>query len=479
MPRRLSIGVRWALRYTAVMAVTLGVFALFVQGAVARRINREAFLLTEVEAHALVDSIRTQTDEHSAAEVRAWLAARLVREVEEADPELGLGLEFLDAEGRSVVAAGSLLGQALPVPHDLLRGEQRRRTRAVNLGGEHAHLVTVEAAPGGFVRVAVDGQRYAENVDHIRDVLLGALPVVLLGTALLGWGLARGSLEPIAKITRSAQRITGSNLQEEIATDDSGDELDELAGTLNQMILRIRENVERIHRFNSNAAHELSTPLNAIRNQLGVTLDRDRDASEYRRVLEDALDRVEHLSGAVESMLRLSRTEAGLDPTRVSDVELGVVLEAVVEFFAPVAADRGIELGFSGSDEVWVRGDPAWLQQAFSNLIDNAIKYGRRGDQIRVEVEARGDQTATRVADTGPGIPAAELETIFDRFQRSNRDRSRPGFGLGLALVREIASAHGGRVEVESEANKGTCFTLWLPNHPGGRIEPSPGGSSR
>jgi heavy metal sensor kinase len=462
MPRRLSIGVRWALRYTAAMAVTLGVFALFVHGEVARRINREAIVLTEVEANSLVDSIRTQTEEHSPDEVRTWLEARIRREVEEAEPGLGLGLEFLDAAGRSVVAAGSLAGQGLPVPRDLLAGESHRRTRAVNLGGEHAHLVTVMQAPGGFVRVSVDARRYAENVDHIRDVLLGAFPIVLIGTALLGWMLARGSLGPIARINRTARRITGSNLREQIPIDGSGDELDQLAETLNQMILRIRENVERIHRFNSNAAHELSTPLNAIRNQLGVTLDRSRDPDEYRRVLEDVLERVEHMSGAVESMLRLSRSEAGLDPERVSDLELSGVIEAVVEFFAPVAADRGIDLTVEPALAA-VRGDPAWLQQVFSNLVDNAIKYGRRGDRIRIEVAPGDEEVAVVVADTGPGIPAEELENIFERFQRSDRDRQRPGFGLGLALVREIVLAHGGRVEVESEPDKGTCFTVWLP----------------
>jgi heavy metal sensor kinase len=463
MPRHLSIGVRWALRYTAAMAFTLGAFALVVHGEVARRVNREARLLTEVAASSLVDSIRTQTQEHSPEEVHAWLQARLQREVEDSDKKLGLGLEFLDTEGHSVMASGSLAGQRLPVPEDLLRGDAGRRTRAVNLGGEHAHLVTLMAAPGGFVRVAVDGTRYAENVDHIRDVMVGALPVVLLATALIGWALARGSLKPIARITRTAQRITGSNLREQIPTDGSGDELDQLAGTLNQMILRIRDNVERIHRFNSNAAHELSTPLNAIRNQVGVTLERPRDPGEYRRVLDDVLDRVDHLSAAVESMLRLSRTEAGLDPDRVSSVEIGQVLEVVIEFFAPVAADRGIDLAFAPGPVAWVRGDPAWLQQVFSNLVDNAIKYGRRGDDIRIELEKRDGSLGVSVADTGPGIPADELPTIFERFQRSDRDRNRPGFGLGLALVREIALAHGGHVDVSSEPGKGTRFTVWLP----------------
>jgi heavy metal sensor kinase len=463
MAQRLSIGARWTLRYTVAVAVTLGLFAWVVQSEVARRVNREAELLTEVEARSLVDSLRTQTQEHPPEEVRAWLEARIRREVAAADPALGLGIEFLDAEGQTVVAAGSLEQAALPVPRDVLRGELPSRTRAVNLGGTHAYLVTIEAAPGGFLRVAVDGRRYAENVDHIRDVIMGAIPVVLLGTALLGFWLARGSLAPIARITQTARRITGSNLQEQIPTSGSGDELDQLAGTLNEMIVRIRQNVERIHRFNANAAHELSTPLNAVRNQLGVTLERGRDPDEYRRVLEDVSDQVEHLSGAVEAMLRLSRSEAGLDPDRVQRLDLHELLEVVMEFFAPVASDREIALEFVPGTDAHVRGDPAWLQQVFSNLLDNAIKYGNTGDRVRVGTERRDAWIVVSVTDTGPGIPEAELHTIFDRFQRGDRDRQRPGFGLGLSLVREITAAHGGRVEVESQTGKGTRFSVLLP----------------
>ncbi|NNL66038.1 MAG: HAMP domain-containing protein [Myxococcales bacterium] len=474
MPPSLSIGVRWALRYTLAVALTLAAFSVFVQREVARRINREGELVTEVEAQALLDSLETQIQEHTPTEVHDWLVARIHREVERADPTLGLGIEFLDAKGRSVAAAGSLAGQALPVPDDLLRGDGPARTRAVNLGGEHAHVVTVRAAPGGFLQVATDGRRYAENVDHIRDVLTGAFPVVLLFTAVLGWWLARGSLSSIAEITRTARRITGDNLREEIPLDGSDDELDQLAETLNQMILRIRESVERIQRFNANAAHELSTPLNAIRNQLGVTLDRSRSPDEYRRVLEDVSNRVEHLSRAVEAMLRLSRTEAGLDPERVTRLDLAELLDAVVEFFAPVAAERSITLDFVRPEGVAVRGDPAWLQQAFSNLLDNAIKYCGTGDRIEVGTERDGGRIAVIVSDSGPGIPEEERAAIFDRFQRARRDAGAPGFGLGLALVQEIVTAHGGRVELSSSEH-GTRFAIWLPVLPEGAGETAPG----
>jgi len=461
LARRLSIGARWTLRYAAAMAVTLAVFALFVQAEVERRINREAPLVTEIQARGLVDSLRTQTEEHGPERARDWLEARMAREVAESPPDLGI--EYLDAEGRSRIAVGSLAGEALPVPRDLVRGERDRATRAANLGGEHAHIVTVLPAPGGFLQVAIDTRRYAENVEHFRDVWMVAFPVVLGLTAVLGWALARGSLSPISEMTRAARRISGANLRETIPTGGSEDELDQLAQTLNGMMARIRTSVERMQRFNANAAHELSTPLNALRNEIDVTLARARDPEEYRRVLADVLDKVGQLARAVDAMLRLARSEAGLDPARVEQLALAPLLEAVAEFFAPVAGDRGIALELRSVPDVALHGDPAWLQQVFSNLIDNAIKYGESGGHITVEAELEGGGVAVRVADDGPGIAPGDLDGIFDRFQRGDRHRQRPGFGLGLPLAREITHAHGGRLGVGSQPGKGSTFTVWLP----------------
>ena len=159
----------------------------------------------------------------------------------------------------------------------------RRAGAAIPVGPRPFNVV---AAPDGFLQVAIHTKRYAENLAHVRDVLLLAFPVMLLFTGGLGWLLARGSLGAIASITGAAQRITGSNLRESIPTTGSGDELDELAGTLNAMMQRIREGVDRMHRFNANAAHEIRTPLSTICGQIEVALQEARDPEEYRQVLE-------------------------------------------------------------------------------------------------------------------------------------------------------------------------------------------------
>jgi heavy metal sensor kinase len=463
MAIKLSIGVRWALRYTVAMSVTLTIFAIVIYTRVERRINREAHLVAEIQSGDLLESLRTQTAEHTPDQVRAWLDGRTRRMVEESDPHLGLGVEYLDREGRRVLVAGSLTDARVPVPEDLLRGERDASLRAVNLDGEYAHLLSVVAAPGGFLQVAIHTKRYAENLAHVRDVLLLAFPVMLLLTGGLGWLLARGSLSSIAAITGTAKRISGSNLRESIPTTGSGDELDELAQTLNAMMQRIREGLERMHRFNANAAHEIRTPLSTICGQIEVALQEARDPEEYRQILERVLKQAHHLAGGVNAMLRLSRSEAGLDPEHVEWVGVAPLLESVLEFFEPVASERGITLEAGEVPDASVRGDESWLVQLFSNLLDNAVKYCASGDRIRVGAEVRGHWLLVHVADTGPGLSSADLAGLFERFQRGSHHRSRPGFGLGLPIAQEIARAHGGRVEAESHPGKGATFTVWLP----------------
>jgi signal transduction histidine kinase len=292
---------------------------------------------------------------------------------------------------------------------------------------------------------------------------------MLLFTGALGWLLARGSLRPVTAIARTARRISGANLRESVPTTGSGDELDELAHTLNEMIERIREGVERMHRFNSNAAHEMRTPLNAICSQIEVTLEKARSRDEYCKVLEEVLARARQLAEAVNAMLRLSRSEAGLAPGHVAPVAIAPLLGTLLEFFAPVAADRGIALEAGRFAEANVEGDAVWLRQLFSNLVDNAIKYCRAGDRIFLEARRRGEWLEVEVADDGPGIPTDRLGDIFDRFERGVAHPGQPGFGLGLPLAREIARAHGGRIDLESRPGHGTRFTVRLPVSDTGR----------
>jgi len=465
---RLSIGARWTLRYAVALSITLTLFAAVVYAAVSRRINREAYLVTEIHASELLESLRTQSEEHDRETVLAWISERMERTVRESPPDLGLGIQYLDAKGELIASAGSLRDRRLGLPEDLLREERESALRAVNLGGEHAHVVTVMRAPGGFVQVAIDTARYTENVDFVREVLELLLPITIVLTVGLGWLLARGSLAPIQKINQAARRISGANLAESIPTSGSGDELDQLAETLNAMMERIREGVEGIRRFNANAAHELRTPLSHICGRIEAILQRPRREEEYREALARVLGEAHELAAGVNAMLRLSQSEAGLGRDQRQRVALGPLLETLVEFFGPLAEERGIAIAAGPFPKVEVEGDGSWLRQLFSNLVDNAVKYCEPGDRIGIEARREGHEVRISVSDDGPGIAPAELPEVFERFERGSGHQARPGFGLGLPLAREIARAHGGRVSAASDPGRETTLTVWLPVASGG-----------
>lgn len=461
MGSRLSIGAKLTLRYTVALSITVTVVAAFVYAQVARRINRDAHLLLEVQAQDLAETYREQAEERSPEELLAWMDTHLQRVVRSSDPSLRIGAALASEGGEILLSAGSLRNVEVPLPRSLLDGERNASLRAVNLGGPFAYLSRAVRVPGGFVQMVMNTERYAENVEHIRDVFLLSLPLLILLTASAGWLLARGSLRPISQITQTARRIGGTSLAETVPITGSGDELDQLATTLNDMLGRIADSLERMRRFNANAAHELRTPLTAMSSQLEVTLEKDREAEEYRQVMAGVLERVRSLGASVDAMLRLARSEAGLDPSKLQPTELGPVVEMVREFFEPLAEEGGVALSVAKLPEAVVAGDASWLHQLFSNLVANAIKFTPSGGAVSIGGAVEDQRVRIWIRDTGPGIATEDLDRVFDRYHQLPGERS--GFGLGLPIANEISRAHGGRIEVDSAQGAGTIFTVSLP----------------
>jgi signal transduction histidine kinase len=298
------------------------------------------------------------------------------------------------------------------------------------------------------------------------------MPFLLLLTAGLGYALSRGMLRPIADMTRTARRISAHQLDETIPRTGSGDELDELAATLNEMLGRVREGVERVKRFSVDAAHQLRTPLTAMQSEIEVTLAKERDAGQYRQALEDMLVQVATLSETVNGMLRLAQSEGGPDAGHRRRVAIDQLLSEVVEFFAALAEERGHDLAFTGEAKAWVEGDPVWLHQLFANLIHNALKYTPEGGRVEVDAAEVDDEVRVRVRDDGVGMTEADRAVAFAQYQRGSASSAGDGMGLGLALAREIARAHGGSIEIESEPGRGSTFAVRLP-----RANPPPEGA--
>ncbi len=458
---RLSIGAKWAFQYAVATLIAISLLAVYVYDRVERRIVRDAELIAQIPLRNISEAMkRNPGDIDLAIEV-------INREVRAADGDLRMGVQFFDERGRLLYARGSLEQHPLPLPRSVLEGERNARSWQRHLSGGRRWYVVGARAPGGYLQTAIYSRRFDKHVAYIADGFFVALPIAVLLAVGLGWLLARRSLQPIKRITTTARNIGVGRLDEEVPTTGSGDELDQLAGTLNEMLGRLRDSVARIRRFNADAAHELRTPLAAIRNQIEVTVEKERTTEEYESLLGGLLEEVDRLASGTDAMLRLAQSEAGLDPAQRTDVDVGQILADVVDFFEPLATEAHVKLEYrteTGADPVV--GDAGWLHQLFANLVHNAVKFTPSGGTVVVSLvpDDEGDGVVASVEDTGIGIAEDRLRRIFERFHKVDAARSESGFGLGLSLAREIARAHGGRIEVESREGEGTAFRVFLPS---------------
>jgi signal transduction histidine kinase len=455
MRRSLSVGVRWALLYTIVTFTLLAVPIGFIYVSVERQIERDASLLLE----SYLAEVRSELDAHAdrpEAAVSAF-TARVRRIV----PELDYGAAFVRRDGGEGFRVGSL---ARVPPSRLALLPTHPEPRLARLGdAAPPHLVVTRPLAEGVLQAAISSRSFAGRLEEIKRLIVVGAPLALGLSTLCGAWLARRSLRPIARMNESARRIGGENLSERIPRSGNDDELDRLAATLNGMFDRIAGAMGRLRGFSADAAHQLKSPLASLQNEIEVTLqDRDLDPGT-RGLLEGILLQVAELGASVGAMLRLARSESGLCEEQIASVDLPRLLDGVVTLFQPMAEERGIALGLALAEPVEVQGDVAWLRELIANLVQNGISHTPQGGSVSIALEAEPREVQIRVVDTGEGIAPAEQDRVFDRFYRVSPTRDVPGTGLGLALARQIAVAHGGSIELESEPGHGCAFTLRLP----------------
>jgi heavy metal sensor kinase len=303
-----------------------------------------------------------------------------------------------------------------------------------------------------------------KNLAHFRNYILIALPIMLILGTLGGWMLARRSLAPIGYVVAKTRSITSKNLSERLMTRGTDDEMDDLIRTINEMIARLESSFRGMAEFTADVSHELKTPICAMRGEAEVLLLKERKAEEYQEGLAHFIDQFDHLNQMINDLISLSKFDTTQVELNMATLRLDLLVNDLCSFFKVLAEQKNIALETGTMEEVAVIGDKVRLQQLFTNLIDNAIKYTSKGS-IQVTVEANKDSAVVRIKDTGIGIPKEEQERIFKRFYRLDKSRSKEtgGVGLGLSIAEWIAHAHRGRIEVESEPRRGSTFTVYLP----------------
>jgi len=451
------MGARWTLRYSAAILVTLAAYSIYAYTRVYQQASHDGRLLLTLQAAEVAGQLQqTSTTIEESVD--------FVSNVSVVDPHLKISVQVVDLSGRQRYASGIFEEHEIDVPGDFETGPEDSFFYEIDLGQEYPYWVLAVKTLEDTIQVGTYSREFVRPLKQLRIFLVTTVPLVFMVTFVLGWWLARTSLRPLAEITETAAHITGSQLDARIPLTGSGDEIDRLAETLNDMARRIGKNLAKLRHFSADAAHQLRTPLTALRSQLEVTLETETMTPELRQVLTDTLAEIEKLADAVTSMLQLASSEAGLDPGRRVPVSLENLLDSVIDFYGPLADEQGLCLRRQGTSQATVHGDISWLRQLFGNLVENALQHTSPGGRIDVEIERVGDTALVRVRDTGSGIKEEDLERVFDRFFRVLSPDAPTGAGLGLTVAYQIARAHGGEISAESTVGKGSTFTVSLPS---------------
>ena len=330
---------------------------------------------------------------------------------------------------------------------------------------EPSRLLAIPASRGGQKVVLVVGttrENDAETLASFRDELLIAGPIALILASLAGYALAGLSLRQVESMRRRAAAISAEKPGERLPVPATRDELERLGETLNEMLARLEDALQRERDFVEDAGHELRTPLALLRTELELALRHGRSAEELQSALRASVQEVDRLAQLADDLLLIARSERGGLPLRVDSLDASDLLSSVVNRFQWRAEETQRRLSHEAPPGLRVRGDRLRLEQALSNLVDNSLRHG--AGRVSLRAAALDGSVELHVEDDGPGFAPAFVERAFERFSRPNPGRAGSGAGLGLSIVQVIAQAHGGRAEAANVAAGGAHVWLVLPS---------------
>jgi signal transduction histidine kinase len=376
------------------------------------------------------------------------------------------GTLYLLVNAESDRLVGNLAAMPLPRPPD---GSWVDFTINVGKGSnsvKHSARAFYAKLSGGYELLV---GRDVQELRAFRNVILRSL-YWGLGLALalgLGGGflMSRNFLRRVDAITETSQSIMAGDLSQRMPVSGSGDELDRLAGSLNDMLAQIERLMAGMKEVSSNVAHDLKTPLTRLRARAEAAL-RSANDDEHKAALQQTIAESDKLLQTFNALLSIARAEAGQSREGLAEIDATEVLIELAELYEPLLVDDGGSLVLSLPVQLRVKGDRQLLAQAFSNVVDNAMKYGASDQGNVVNLQIQGDIVDNRavitIADAGTGIKAEDRSRVLDRFVRLDESRSKPGNGLGLSLVASVMKLHGGGLELE-DAHPGLKVVLWLP----------------
>jgi heavy metal sensor kinase len=382
----------------------------------------------------------------------------------------GFLLEVWSSTGSLLYRSDALKGQPLgsaPVVASGLSPEPPRSFRLPS-GMRVRALSRVHHLSNGYpvlVRLAVSEEPLWQEFWEMSTALGIMLPLILFGVVITGYLVAAKALKPVDSMAKRAAEITAEQLHERLKIDNPDDELGQLGVAFNTTLARLENSFDQLRRFTADASHELRTPLTAIWSVGEVSLHKPGDQKYYRDIIGSMLEETHRLTKLVDSLLTMSRADAGRVQPHLTETRLFDLARESVNLLEVLAEEKQQTLRVEGDATVTVMADQTILRQALINLIDNAVKYSPTRGEIRVRVTNNEGFAYIEVQDSGPGIPPEHRGRIFERFYRVDKARTRAegGSGLGLSIAQWAVTIHKGTIEVQSDPSVGSTFCIRLP----------------
>jgi hypothetical protein len=430
-----SAGLRFAVVYAVLLAASAAALALFLWWATAGLLDRQ----TEAAIRADAQGLSERWTEGGLPGLIVTIEDRLTQNIDDDAIYLLVGPGMQRLAGNLERWPGSISDAGpwyeLPVRRAGMRS--LARVQSYDL-------------PGGYhLLIGRDVQVRAQLRTLLTDALLWAL-VIVGGMATAGALVVRGLFRStLANVSATAGAIAAGDFTQRVKLSGRGDEFDQLAEVINEMLDRIGRLMDGVRQVSNSIAHDLRTPITRARTRLEDALLHADTPCTLRAAIERATMDLDGIVAVFQALLRIAEIEAGSRRSAFARLDAAPLLESVAELYGAVAEERGVTLAANLPAVLPGYGDGALIQQAVANLVDNAVKFSPAGGTVRLDAAATPLGLRITVADNGPGIPALERGKATERFYRGEAARSTPGSGLGLALVQAVAQLHGGELALE------------------------------
>ncbi len=457
--RPLPIRARLTAWYFLVLCLAFGAFSLF------------AFFEVRGSIHSAVDEgLRDRAADIQELLDRQWSPEQVKRELAAGSIVRGEDdiLQIAETRGEWAYTSVSALHYGLQLARSGKPGEKFQFSTVYSKGMPlrilNGQLRTADKAYD--VQIAAPMDDFYDAVNRFRLVLLFSVPVLLVVASAGGYWLSRKAVAPVAEIARAAQSISEHELSKRLPILQTGDELQSLSETLNEMFGRLERAFKRVTQFTADASHELRTPVALMRTRTEVALRKERSEADYRETIVRLHQELERTSALIENLMTLARADSGGEALQVAPTNLNEVLLEISEPARLLAEGKSIQYDQRLPETpLRVSGNAPSLRRLFLILIDNAVKYTPREGRVSIVLDTSDGAAVTEIRDTGIGISSSDLPHIFERFYRADASRSREsgGTGLGLSIAKWIAEAHHGKISVASNVGEGSVFRVQIP----------------